>query len=420
MRLLNLFLLFFFLFSINSYSLPQCEGNDATKWNNCKGTYTWADGDIYVGGWKDTKFHGQGTYTLADGTKYVGEWKDGKRHGQGTLTFVDGKKYVGEWKDGTYHGQGTYTFANGQKYVGEFKDAKYHGKGTMTLVNGSKHVGEWKDGKRHGKGTLTYSDGSRVKGTWIEGKLQENKVRGECEGNDNTKWNNCFGTFTWADGNKYVGEWKDGKRHGQGTFTWADGLFNKYVGKYKDGRWHGQGTLTFADGSIYVGEFKDSQTHGQGTLTFADGTKFAGTYVKGSFQPISSDAMEGLSDAYLMYNLYDQYCGEYVSSSKLKKALKRFIKVTLDIERKRGLKFNEEVVKDIAFQQASNNAKKERHPMNLQLRLSYHALISKKGESAACADLRALQVNQINEFSRLFELTVKGKEELKKERKRDF
>ncbi|MAG23783.1 MAG: hypothetical protein CMM09_06920, partial [Rhodospirillaceae bacterium] len=40
-----------------------------------------------------------GTETFADGEKYVGEWKDDKRHGHGTETFADGAKYVGEWKD---------------------------------------------------------------------------------------------------------------------------------------------------------------------------------------------------------------------------------------------------------------------------------------------------------------------------------
>ncbi|SVD40958.1 uncharacterized protein METZ01_LOCUS393812, partial [marine metagenome] len=34
---------------------------------------------------------------------------------QGTYTFADGDKYVGEYKDGKYHGQGTYTYADGAK-----------------------------------------------------------------------------------------------------------------------------------------------------------------------------------------------------------------------------------------------------------------------------------------------------------------
>ena len=121
-----------------------------------------------------------------------------------------------------------------------------------------------------------------------------------------------------------------------------------------------------------------------------------------------------------MYNLYDQYCGEYVSSSKLKKALKRYSKRVLDIQRKRGVKFNEKGVKDMAFQQALNNAKERSHQTNFQLRLYYTTLISKLGESAACKKLRAMQINEMNKLSRLLEQAVKAKEELKKERKRDF
>jgi hypothetical protein len=99
MRTLNLFLLFFFLFALNSYSLPKCEGDDSTKWHKCNGTLTWSEGDKYVGEYKDGKGHGQGTYTWASGSKYVGEWKDGKRQGQGTYTFGkgpnEGDRYVG-------------------------------------------------------------------------------------------------------------------------------------------------------------------------------------------------------------------------------------------------------------------------------------------------------------------------------------
>ena len=100
-----------------------------------------------------TGLNGHHRYTYANGDKYVGEWKDGKYHGQGTCTY--GKRhsrskkdaeYVGEWKDGKYHGQGTYT-NKGLKYVGEYKDGKLHGQGTIS-ANGNKYVGEWKDGSR--------------------------------------------------------------------------------------------------------------------------------------------------------------------------------------------------------------------------------------------------------------------------------
>ena len=89
--------------------------------------------------------NGQGTYNYADGNKYVGEWKDDKKSGQGTFTFASGNKYVGEWKDNSRNGQGTFTFASGNKYVGELMNGNFHGQGTMTHANGTVEKGLWEN-----------------------------------------------------------------------------------------------------------------------------------------------------------------------------------------------------------------------------------------------------------------------------------
>jgi hypothetical protein len=123
----------------------DCKGK---YWNNCYGTYTWANGNKYVGEWKTGSVHGQGTMTFADGSKYVGEWKKGSKEGKGTETFADGSKYVGEYYYGLMHGQGTYTRANGNKYVGEWRSGKRNGHGIETFADGSKYVGEWVEDKR--------------------------------------------------------------------------------------------------------------------------------------------------------------------------------------------------------------------------------------------------------------------------------
>ena len=124
-----------------AYALPNCPSDQNQRYDNCFGTYSFGNGEKYVGEWKDNKMYGQGTYTFASGEKYVGEYKDDKRNGQGTYTYASGDKYVGEYKDSKRTGQGTYTWADGDKYVGGFKDGKFHGQGTYTYANGRKERG---------------------------------------------------------------------------------------------------------------------------------------------------------------------------------------------------------------------------------------------------------------------------------------
>ena len=139
------------LFSIttNAYALPECPKDIGVTWDKCFGSFTIADGDKYVGEWKDDKFHRQGTYTYGDesqwaGDKYVGEFKDNKFHGQGTYTFAEGDKYVGEFKDGKKHGQATYTYADGEKDAGYYLNGEYipYTCEAMGLVKGSSEFGQ--------------------------------------------------------------------------------------------------------------------------------------------------------------------------------------------------------------------------------------------------------------------------------------
>ena len=115
--------------------MPPCPGSPEFSWNavknwtNCFGTYT---------------------STGANGNKYVGEWKDGKRHGQGSMTMGaetkwSGNNYSGDFKSNIANGYGTYTFANGDKYVGEFKNSRFHGKGIKTFTDGRVQEGIWEN-----------------------------------------------------------------------------------------------------------------------------------------------------------------------------------------------------------------------------------------------------------------------------------
>jgi len=97
--------------SKEGWCLPPCSGQyDRQSWTNCLGSKIYANGDKYVGGWKNGTFHGKGALTLSNGGKYVGEFMDGKLHGHGTITFSNGDKYIGQLRSDHIYGRGTYKY----------------------------------------------------------------------------------------------------------------------------------------------------------------------------------------------------------------------------------------------------------------------------------------------------------------------
>jgi hypothetical protein len=146
--------------------LPPCP----SLWPSCQGTFTWPNGETYVGEWRDGTQNGQGTYKWPNGEAYVGEWRDGTPNGQGTHTWPNGDAYVGEWRAGKKNGQGTFTRPDGREYVGEWRDDTQNGQGTFTWPDGEKHVGYWLDGRANGQGTRTLPNGAKYIGAWQAGK----------------------------------------------------------------------------------------------------------------------------------------------------------------------------------------------------------------------------------------------------------
>ena len=52
------------------------------------------------GEWKDDNMHGNGTFTWANGDQYIGEFQNGNQHGQGSFTHADGTVKKGIWEKG--------------------------------------------------------------------------------------------------------------------------------------------------------------------------------------------------------------------------------------------------------------------------------------------------------------------------------
>ena len=171
--------------SMAEKSYQECDGNISNltkfsikhykkvrKWTECFGKGVGPNGAIYIGEFKDGKFHGKGIYTH-EGREYNGNWKKGKKFGFGVYTYSNGDRFEGNWIKSEYDNNGKYFYSNGEMYIGEWKKDKYHqpdngnekhGKGTFFYLNGDVYSGYWKNGLKHGKGILTRSDGTKIKG----------------------------------------------------------------------------------------------------------------------------------------------------------------------------------------------------------------------------------------------------------------
>jgi len=241
-------------------NLPPCD--PSSIFHNCFGTYTFSNGDKYVGEYKDNRENGQGTFTGANGDKYVGEWKDGKRNGQGTLTFARGEKYVGKFKDGIREGEGTLysehglIISQGRWYFNRF----YPSPPVQQAIAPNQEK-------------MVNTDSQST-------PTQNASNSPACQGDLKSSWHNCLGNYKNPNGTIVNCEIKNGRCDGKGTALFPNG--SKYVGDFKDGVFNGHGTYSHAGGDVYVGEYKDDKRNGQGTYTFTDGVKYVGGWKDGN------------------------------------------------------------------------------------------------------------------------------------------
>jgi len=154
----------------------KCQGNDISKWKDCKGSHEAETGHIYTGIFKNGKII-KGISKYPGGSKYVGEFINFEPDGYGTFLWANGDRYYGNWKNGKTHGKGTKLWNDGREYVGIFKNDKLHGEGSLYYPDGKKYEGEFLNGKRHGEGIFTYPDGTAFIGKFLNG---EQKGLGTC------------------------------------------------------------------------------------------------------------------------------------------------------------------------------------------------------------------------------------------------
>ncbi len=86
------------------------------------GLEVYANGAVYEGGWKSDVWHGRGIYKalgILDGL-----WVDGNFVG-GNITYANGDKYIGEYKNGKKFGLGIHIDKTGMKKEGIWENDKF-------------------------------------------------------------------------------------------------------------------------------------------------------------------------------------------------------------------------------------------------------------------------------------------------------
>ena len=61
---------------------------------------------------------------FANGDKYIGQWREGKQHGTGKLIYANGDIFEGKWNNDRIHGSGIEKLAGGIELGYQYKDGE--------------------------------------------------------------------------------------------------------------------------------------------------------------------------------------------------------------------------------------------------------------------------------------------------------
>lgn len=85
--------------------------------------------------------------------------------------MANGDTYIGDYKNGEANGAGMKVFANGDSHEGQYLNDKRHGYGVYKWKNGDVYRGQWMNGKMNGRGTKYMAEGSVYDGVRLSPSL---------------------------------------------------------------------------------------------------------------------------------------------------------------------------------------------------------------------------------------------------------
>ena len=222
-----------------------------------KGTFTWEDGNVYTGNWKNDEISGYGELTYPEIGTYKGNYSNSMRSGEGTFTWEIGDSYTGGWREDKMSGDGTYVFADGVTIKGIFAN-NYLSSGSYTYELPANQYGlyhhdkivSWSCYINNGlagditfkcKGGITYSGAlstltgtGKAKITYSDGSVYEGQVN-KCvrSGSGKMTW---YSSSTGGVKAVYDGNWSNDTMSGQGKYYFSASSYPYLTGTFKDGK----------------------------------------------------------------------------------------------------------------------------------------------------------------------------------------
>ena len=219
------------------------------------GTYSWNNGDEYVGNWDSGRTSGRGikSFIYSMGRSRSGSFlphhlqHNHHYHHQDIIDIDNGANtnalplshgdmeqvHHGEWDrdTATAEGTGIRTYACGDQYCGLFSHDSRNGYGVYTWANGDVYEGEFSHGFPCGLGVKRMRNGDVLDGEWDQGKV-------------------CgYGVKSFAMGGAHMGFYREDERCGDGIMVWPNG--DEYRGNFEDGDQCGFGMYYYANANAH-------------------------------------------------------------------------------------------------------------------------------------------------------------------------
>ncbi|OWZ15050.1 Radial spoke head protein [Phytophthora megakarya] len=213
--------------SNEEYSDREGASRDEDKPNNVVVAHSNAR---YDGEWENGLPHGYGelVFDAVRNIRYEGQFVNGKRDGRGHMHYADGSVYVGGWKADVKCGRGVMTWMT-QPGADELPNPE-------NVIPLERYDGEWENDYQQGFGRHVWL------ATPLNGLTTENESSASSSPHDKNWYEGDFhqglrhgrGVFYYANGARYEGEWKTNVKEGYGLFFYEDGRV--FVGLFRQDR----------------------------------------------------------------------------------------------------------------------------------------------------------------------------------------